>query len=67
MELIYNQANWYPVTNKQSKPRGILPAMAGGSARKGSFFQWRIYGYIKAEVLSDQFATVFTDELNLLI
>ena len=38
MELIYNQANWYPVTNKQSKPRGILPAMAGGSARKGSFF-----------------------------
>ena len=35
--------------------------------RKGSFFQRKIYGYIKAEVLSDQFASVFTEELNLLI
>ena len=35
--------------------------------RKGSFFQRKIYGYIKAYVLSDQFASVFTDELNLLI
>ena len=35
--------------------------------RKGSFFQRKIYGYIKAQELSDQFASVFTDELNLLI
>ena len=35
--------------------------------KKGSFFQRKIYGYIKAEVLSDQFASVFTEELNLLI
>ena len=35
--------------------------------RKESFIQGKIYGYIKAYVLSDQFASVFTDELNLLI
>ena len=35
--------------------------------RKGSFIQGKIYGYIKAYVLTDHFASVFTDELNLLI